>query len=272
MTYTQLVQFLNQLLVLTDVYGQAMLVSLLPQIITLTENAMWRDPELDFLAMRVVDDTKITTRGSRAIPIPTNFVVIEGVSLVIPANNKPWIVNAQRIPLLRTTRQFIDFVWPVESQVQAPDPLYGGYFALFSEEEPIGGGGEADEPTPLPSSIMYAPTADDSYVAEITGTQFPAPISAANPTNFLSLYVPDLYVCKAMEYSTGALLKNYGAQADNPQQALSWKALYDSLKGDAANLERRKKAKIDGASPFPGGSGINPAMLAQMAQAGRPPG
>jgi hypothetical protein len=267
-TYTQFIQYLNQLLVLLDATSQAMLVSLTPAIITYVENAMYRDPDFDFLVTRISDVSQITTNGSRAVPIPSAFIVIEGVSLIMPANTAPWVAGAMRIPLLRTTRQFIDLIWPTESQVQTPDPLVGGYFALFNEEQGAAQGAEIDESTALPSSILVAPTPDNAYITEFTGTNRPAELSAANSTNFLTLYLPDLYLAKAMEYATGALLHNFGAQADDPRQAMSWRTLYQTLKKDASIEEIRKKAKVDGASPYPPNPTMpNPAMLAQMAQA-----
>lgn len=257
MDFTDFQATISNLLVATDSNGQALLAPLWTPMIAFAEGIIYRDGDLDFLVTRAVDLSQATQNGARAVPIPPQFIVVEAVSLVLPAvpavnqGPAPPLRGATRVPLLRATRQFCDLIWPVESQVQTPDPLNGGYYALFSEQEAAGSGAEADELKPLPSSIIVAPTPDAAYPVEFTGTIRPAPLSAENPTTFLTEYLPDLFVTAAMIWAAGAYLRNFGSQADNPQQAVSWKQLYAEQKAGAAVEEARKKAQGRGWTSFP---------------------
>lgn len=246
------------LLQCSDDTGVAAFTAIAPLIIEYAELKMQRDPDLDFLAMRNVDISKITTGGTRAVAIPSQLIVVEGVSLITPPGAEPFAAGSQRIPLTRTTRAYLDLTWPVESQVGTPDPVNGGYYALFSMQQSSPAPGSADEPAPLPSAILIAPTPDNEYVVEFTGTMRATPLSATNPTNFLSVYLPDLYIAASMIIASG-YQRDFSAQANDPQMAVSWTHIYDDLKGGAAVEELRKKALSGGFSPLPMMSSMSPA-------------
>lgn len=254
MIYSDFQLTISSLLAMQDVAGQGILNPLWPRIVEAAEFMMYRDPDLDFLSTRLAA-TSPTAVGVRSIPIPGEFVVIEGLSLITPAGVGPTAgaalpAGAQRIPLLRTSREFIDAIWPNESAVATPAP-FQGYYAIFSEQA-----------SAFPSGVQFfeanqcivAPTPDAIYTAEFTGTFRPAPLSVATPQTFISVNLPDLMVSAAMIWATGGVLRNFGAQADNPQQAVSWKVLYEQQKTGAAVEEARKKSASSEWSPFtPGG-------------------
>ena len=258
MTYAEYIAALQLLAVMQDANGQALLAEILPQVIQYAELRLYRDPDLDFLATRTTDVSQKTTRGFRSVPIPAQFIVVEAVSLILPANTLPTIAGAQRLPLLRTTRPWLDTVWPVESIVQPPAP-FETYWAMFSEEEAA----EGDDPLPGPSAFLIGPTPDDVYVAEVTGTFRPAPLSAANPQTFISIYLPDLMLSASMVFVAG-FQKSYGQQSDDPRLAMSWEQIYQEQKRSAAVEEARKKSLSVGGSPYP------PALLAGMPRSGAP--
>lgn len=262
MTYAEYVAALQFLAVMQDTNGQALLAQILPQTISFAELLMYRDPDLDFLATRMTDTSQITTRGLRSVPILPAFIVVEGVTLFLPANTKPTAqgvpINMQRVPLLRTTRSWLDTTWPTESIVQPPAP-FETYWAMFSEEEAA----EGDDPLPGPSSFLIGPTVDNTYYVEVTGTFRPAPLSAGNPQTFISVYLPDLMLSASMIFVAG-WQKSYGQQSDDPRMAMSWKQLYETQKGGAAVEEARKKSQSAGWSPY------SPAPIANLPRTGIP--
>ena len=263
MTYDEYVAALQFLAVMQDANGQALLNQILPQVISYSEMRLYRNPLLDFLATRTTDDTQITTRGIRSVPIPPQFIVIEGVSLYLPANTRPTATlgvpyGMQRVPLLRTTRSWLDTTWPIESLVQAPAP-FETYWAMFSEEETA----EGDDPVLGPSSFLIGPTVDNSYYVEVTGTFRPAPLSAANPVTFISMYLPDLMISTSMVWICG-MQKNFGAAADDPRSALYWEAIVREQLQSAQVEEARKKSLSIGSSPYP------PTPLAGLPRVGVP--
>ncbi len=123
MGYLQYVQYLQQMLVLTDLYGQQMFNSLLPMIITFAENLIYREPDFDFLSTRTSDITQTTTTGARSVPIPPQFLIVENVNLITPAGANPHSPGYQRVPLLRASRAFIDATWPQESATATHGPF-----------------------------------------------------------------------------------------------------------------------------------------------------
>jgi hypothetical protein len=263
MTYTEYVAALQFLAVMQDDNGQALLNEILPQVISYAELRMYRDPDLDFLATRTTDTTQITTRGIRSVPIPPQMVVVEGVTLLLPANTRPNAAlgvpaNMERVSLLRVDRDFLDVTWPVESLVQTPVP-FETYFAIFSQQETA----EGDDPVPVPSSFLIGPTPDDAYYAEVTGTFRPSPLSDANSQTFISINLPDLMLSASMVFVAG-FQKSYGQQSDDPRLAMSWEQIYREQKGSAAVEEARKKSLSVGQSPYP------PAQLAGLPRVGMP--
>jgi hypothetical protein len=68
----------------------------------------------------------------------------------------------------------------------------------------------------------------------------PSPLSASNTTTFISQFLPDLFMAAAMREAAG-WMKNYGAQSDDPKQALSWDAIYTNLLPSAKLEENRKR-------------------------------
>jgi hypothetical protein len=282
MDWADFTSALYAMLEFQDPSGQANYNLILPRMLDDAELFLFRHPKLDFLATRTTDRTQTTLAGSRNVTIPSQFVVVEDVALITPANTQPNVAGAQRIPLTRATRQWIDFTWPQESQTQAPDPLNGGYFAIYTEQLP---GAAQPPPEPeagtqsKPSAIIISPTPDDVYVAEFRGTYRPerfdlvagfdsATGDAVTPTatTFLSTYMPDLYLSAVMLIST-AYQRAWGQSSDDPRMAVSWKAHLDEQIEVAGSEEMRKRAGVGGWSSFP----LNPTLPGSGPPAGLPP-
>ena len=107
-------------------------------------------------------------------------------------------------------------------------------------------------------AAVLAPVPAQAFGLTLLYTQRPAPLSAGNPTTWLSTWCPDLMKSAAMVFASG-YQRNYGAQADDPQQAMSWEAQYRRAFAAAAREEARRKGEgYFDASAAPPPSGIMP--------------
>lgn len=246
MDYNEFVTALVTILNVADTSGTAAFNSVIDRCIAYSELRLQR--QFDFLATRAVDLSQQTVGGNRAVAIPLTFVVLEGVSLITPASTRPSQSGGTRVPLQRTTRQFLDLIWPVESQAETPDAFRGGYWALFSMDQAAPASGTADEPDALPSAIIIAPTPDNTYVVEQIGTRRQTPLSAANTTTFMSTHLEDIFLAAALKWGF-AYQRDFGAAINNPQAAQSWESEYQALARDLDVETLRQKALIGGFSP-----------------------
>lgn len=191
-------------------------LTILPQMITYAENRLYRD--LDFLFTSVSNTSYACTIGSRAINVPTGtFVVPEQINLITPAGTAS-PDNGTRVPLLPTTKEFLDAVYGDSQSKALPK-----YFAVFDDYQ-----------------FLLGPYPDAVYQAEIVGTIRPSSLSASNPTTFISLYLPDLLIMASMIYIS-AYQRNFGRANDDPQMAVTYESQYQALLKGALIEENRKK-------------------------------
>jgi hypothetical protein len=105
------------------------------------------------------------------------------------------------------------------------------------------------------TTILLGPWPDGGYTIEIVGTTRATPLSNANQSNYLSNQLPDVYIAAAMIFASG-WMRNFGAQMDNPQMAMSWETQYQNLLKSATVEEFRRKFQ---ASAW---SSMSPAVVA----------
>jgi hypothetical protein len=90
------------------------------------------------------------------------------------------------------------------------------------------------------TDVLVGPAPDDTYNVEVIGTVNPTPLSAANTTTYLTLYLWDLFVAASMVFMTG-FQKNFGSQADDPKMAVSWESTYKTLFQSADLVDSRQR-------------------------------
>jgi hypothetical protein len=90
------------------------------------------------------------------------------------------------------------------------------------------------------ATLLFGPFPDHPYTVEIIGTVYPQYLSSTQTTTFISLYLPDLLIAAGMVFMAGAQ-KNFGSQADTPQQAVSWESQYTTLRDSASAEDLRRK-------------------------------
>lgn len=192
-------------------------LSIIPTIIDTSEQRIYR--ELDLLSTVIRDSTGSLTANSRNFTLPSDagrFVTTLGFNVYTPAGQ-----TTARNQLIPVSRDYLDATWPNETAPSTPS--VPSMFAMITDQE-----------------IIVAPPPDAAYLVESIGTIRPAPLSAANPTTFLTSNLPDLWFAATMIAVSG-YMRNFGSQADDPKMAMSWSQQYDAFKQSAMTEELRKK-------------------------------
>jgi len=130
-----------------------------------------------------------------------------------------------RIPLLPTTKEFLDAVYGSSFTANRGQPQY---FVPFNE------------------TLFYlGPVPDQAYPVEVVGTYRPNSLSSTNPTTFISLYLPDVFIMASMIYIS-AYQRNFGRANDDPQMAITYESQYQALLKSALVEEARKTFESSG--------------------------
>lgn len=210
-------------------------LAILPQAITYAENRIYRD--LDFLFTSASNSSYYVESGTRTLTVPdgVNFapddttygggvlVVTEQLNVLTPAGNtNP--ENSIRVPLLPTTKEFLDAVYGSSGATGVPK-----YFAPFND-----------------NLFLVGPFANQRYYVEIVATFRPVSLSTAQKTTFISLYLPDLFIMASMIY-VAAYQRNFSSASGNdPQMPITYETQYQSLLKSASVEESRKKFEAAG--------------------------
>jgi hypothetical protein len=198
---------------------------MLPQAITYAENRMYRD--LDFLVTSVAN-TYTVAAGSRQLSLTGYpFVVTEQINIITPATETdPDTAGATRNPCLPVTKEFLDAVYGSAAVANRGLPVF---YAPFND------------------NLFYlGPAPDAAYTVEIVGTERPASMSATNPSTFISLYLPDLFIMASMIY-VAAYQRNFSSAGGNdPQMPVTYETQYQTLLKGATVEEARKKYEASG--------------------------
>jgi len=201
-------------------------VSILPSMITYAENRIYRD--LDFLFTSVATINYGLTQGSRSITVPGDIMVVpEQINLITPAGTSNPDLGV-RVPLLATTKEFLDAVYGNSQATGQPK-----YFAPFDDY-----------------TFLVGPYPNSSYTCEIIGTYRPDSLSPTSTapglsspqlgTTFISLYMPEIMIMASMVYIS-AYQRNFGRANDDPSMAITYESQYQTLLKSAMAEENRKK-------------------------------
>lgn len=203
LTYTSYVTTLANLVTTTE--SDSNFVQILPSAIEYAENRIYR--ELNLLSTIVRDSSSAMTANVRNFTLPSGtgrFVVVYGINVYTPV-----ATQTTRNPLVPTSRDYIDMMWP--SNTAASATTIPTMFAMITDQ-----------------TIILGPPPGDAFTVEVIGTIKPAALSSGNATTYLTSYLPDLFLAASMIFMTG-YMKNFGAQADDPKMATSWEGQYQTL-------------------------------------------
>lgn len=193
----------------------------IPRIIEYAELRIYR--QFDFLMTKTAQTGSAVIVGNRNLAVPASVIVLEHLNMISPIATAP--DSGTRNPVRRVSLEFLDFTYPVATVTGLPK--------FFAE---IGTG-----VTATPYTLKLGPAPDLTYGTEFLGTIRPAPLSQDNPTTFISVNMPDLFVAASMVMVFG-YQRDFGGQAADPQAAMSWEKLYSDL-AQGLNIENlRQKA------------------------------
>jgi len=197
-------------------------VTIEPSIIDYAEQRIYR--ELDLNQTQVTVPSQLTA-NSRDLSLPTTagtFIVTDYINIYTPIGATS--SNGTRNMVVPASRETIDMLWP-SGIVGSSLPQM---FAMVN-----------------PTDAIFGPSPDQSYNIDVVGTIRPTPLSSNNTTTVLTTYLPDLFMAASMVFGSG-YMRNFGAQADNPQMSQSWETQYQLLKQSAnAEAARQKFAGWD---------------------------
>lgn len=222
LTYSSFVSEIATISVISSavlVVGDNNFGPIMPQIIDQAEGMLWRD--LDLPVVRVTDTSVACASGVRSIALSTTLgtlLVVETLNLFSSAGTTS--SNTTRIPIEFTSQAVIDTVYPSALSSNCGQPEFA---ARITDTE-----------------IVFGPTPDQAYGTEVTATIRPTPLSASNSSTWLTMNLPELMVAAGMIAMSG-YMRNYGAQADDPKMAQSWKGVYDELMKSAMTDSLRMK-------------------------------
>lgn len=189
-------------------------LAILPQIIDYAEGRIYR--ETDLINTRVADSSSTLSSNTRTFtfPVPATgrFAVVEQINIV---------ESSSRTPLRPVSREFLDLAWPTAAA--SASTVRPQYYAPFTDQV-----------------IVVGPPSGATVTLEVVGTIRPTALSASTTTTYLSTYLPELLVAASMIFAAGYKM-NYGAQADDPKQAVSWEAQYQSLLASVNMEDARRK-------------------------------
>jgi hypothetical protein len=203
-----------------------------PNAIDYAEGRIFKD--LDLITTITTDATQTTTANGRNVAIPAAFVVVNSVNIITPTSTAP--DAGKRNPLTKVSEDFLDLMWPSSAGAALPT-----LYALRNQTQ-----------------LILGPWADQNYTVEYVGTQRPTPLSATNPTTFLTTNIPELFLIATMIHLVG-YQKNFGAQADDPRSAMSWETQYMKVFDAAKGEELRKRYRGTNVIPPPGVPLVPPA-------------
>ena len=137
---------------------------------------------------------------------PGEILAIEAFSLFSPVSAGSSV--ATRIPLVPASQAVVNTVYPSATSSNCGEPEF---FARVTN-----------------SVLTLGPAPDQSYGSEIVGTIRPSPLSASNSSTWITQNLPELMTAGMMVFMSG-YMRDFGAQADNPQMAQSWENQYQQL-------------------------------------------
>jgi hypothetical protein len=206
-------------------------LAILPMMIDYANLRICRDLDLVFTSVSLHGEDYVLNAGNRNLsfsqnlPDGTSFVVSEQINLILDASVAGDPDTGTRVPLLPTSKEFLDAVYGSAASSNRGQPKY---FTPFNE-----------------TLFFVGPTPDTNYYVEVVGTIRPAPLSVTVPTTFISQYLPDLMVMASMIYIS-AYQRNFGKESDDPQMAMSYESQYQLLLKSATVEESRKKFEAAG--------------------------
>ena len=198
-----------------------------PAAIDYAEGRIYR--ELNMLNADVTDATASTTNGSRKFTLPTSigtFLILNSLNIITPASTAP--DNGTCVPLVPTSKEFLDVAWPSSANSGVPQ-----YFSYISQNTYLSGAQAQPQ-------VIFGPWPNGTYTVEVTGKIQPTPLSSSNTSTWLTTNLPDLFMAASMIYLFESI-RTAGGQSLDPNLVQAWETQYQALRVSADQWEARKR-------------------------------
>ncbi len=200
----------------------AQFAAVLPTLVDQAEQRCYRD--LDLLSATSSQTIPLTIGSSRLdfSTLSPNLLILEDMNIVLPATvTDPEL--GERQPAIPVSVEWLRTVYGVSGVRGIPT-----YYAMHDDH-----------------TVVLGPFPDAAYTVELKGKFRPTPLYLTAPADgtqstFLTSVLPDLFLAAAM-CAGSAYQHNWGAQSDDPRQAMSWEQSYQGLLNSARGEEMRKK-------------------------------
>jgi hypothetical protein len=193
-------------------------LAVIPTIIDIAEQRIYR--ELDLVEASVAVSGSMVA-NNRYVSIPTSSGG-HAIHITVLDQLSTFDGSGVRCPAVPVSRDVIDYFFPIDTA-----PSSDSIPTKFARVDDV--------------RILVGPPPGSAWVAEFVGSIRPDPLSNSNPTTYLSQYLPDLFFAATMVAACGTKLKNFGAMADDPRQAVAWESVYQRHLASALAEEQRKK-------------------------------
>lgn len=231
MNYSTYVTTMQTMLVIQDATGQANLAAIMPNMIEYAELRCYRDLQL---LNTVGSGTGTLTSGSRSFTIPVtsspvagaSFVVVQSVNVYSPAGST--VSNGTVNPCERVSKEFLLQVCPDPSATDVPE--------VFANVDN--------------ATLLFGPTPDAAYLAQVYGTFRPVPLSISNSTTILTSLFPDLFLQASLVFGY-EYQRDFSAIGNDPQAGAGAEMEYQKLLKGAGTEEALKQAQSQGWTPYP---------------------
>jgi hypothetical protein len=222
MNYTEYIASMRALLQIN--IADADFTAVQDRMIEYAELRIYRDGDLLTATQR--DSTMVFTADNRNASLPSGMIVASSVNVITPASASSADLG-KRNPLTPVSMDTLDFLWPNATGHALPK--------LFARKDD--------------GSICVGPWPDQAYRIEFVGTRRPTLLSASNPTDFISVNLPDLLIAASMVW--GSLYKqNYAGAGSvsggDPQKGMNWDAEYKRIFAASNMEELRKRFRSEG--------------------------
>lgn len=240
MDYNEVVATLTTMLWVPQNSEDSNFTRILPTMFAYADGRIYRD--LQFLATTTSQTAPMTARN-REMLLPDNILVLRLVNVITPVG--PATFTSRRRELERISPEALDLFWPQSSLRPGVPQKY----ALVGSTPPSVTPGQLQA---LTYTLRFMPSPDRAYEAEFLGVIRPEILSSTNRETFLSVHYPELFIAACMVFGTG-YQRDFGAQADDPQRAMSWEAQYkvlrDGIGAEAAGMRGEAQAAQGARAP-----------------------
>ena len=238
MNYDQVIKNLQTLLEIPLNQEDENFRRIVPLMFTYADNRIYR--ELEFLATTAVTAGALTA-NNRETPLPSTVLVLRQMNVLVPIGYG-WARTISRNALEHISPEALDMFWPQghfdpSTGTMVPPP------SGVPQKYAVVGTSTATFPQTLSYSIRLMPVPDKAYAVEYFGVIRPALLSATNTETFLSVNYADLFCAACMVFASG-YQRDFGAQADDPQKAMSWNGMYEALRASAMLEAGRMKGDM----------------------------